>query len=99
MLLLSVPTTPAWQRHRAITPGWFGLFPFRSPLLRESLLLSVPTGYLDVSVHRVPSTRPMCSGGSDTPLRVPGFPIRTSTGQSFLGSSPWLFAARHVLLR
>ena len=25
------------------------------------------SGYLDVSVHQVPSTRPMCSDGSNTP--------------------------------
>ena len=36
------PTTSTRQRHRAITPRRFRLFPFRSPLLRESLLLSVP---------------------------------------------------------
>ena len=38
----SSPTTPQWQRHQALTPLRFGLIPFRSPLLRESLLLSVP---------------------------------------------------------
>ena len=42
--LLSVPTTPNRQRHQALTPARFGLFPFRSPLLRESLLLSIPRG-------------------------------------------------------
>src|SRR5262245_38298280 len=41
----------------------------------------------------------MCSDRSDTPLQVPGFPIRTSTDQSLVGSSPWLFAATHVLHR
>ncbi len=38
------PTTPNRQRHQAIAPTWFRLFPFRSPLLRESLLLSSPRG-------------------------------------------------------
>ena len=38
----SSPTTPQWQRHQALTPLRFGLIPFRSPLLRESLLLSFP---------------------------------------------------------
>ena len=42
--LLSGPTTPNWQRHQALPPARFGLFPFRSPLLRESLLLSFPRG-------------------------------------------------------
>ena len=41
---LSAPTTPNRQRHQALTPAWFGLVPFRSPLLRESLLLSSPRG-------------------------------------------------------
>ena len=44
MLLLPCPTTPDWQRHQALPPARFGLFPFRSPLLRESLLLSIPRG-------------------------------------------------------
>ena len=42
--LLSGPTTPNWQRHQALPPARFGLIPFRSPLLRESLLLSSPRG-------------------------------------------------------
>ena len=44
MPLLPGPTTPSWQRHQALTPARFGLIPFRSPLLRESLLLSSPRG-------------------------------------------------------
>ena len=36
------PTTPDRQRPQAIAPAWFGLFPFRSPLLRESRFLSIP---------------------------------------------------------
>src|SRR5437588_3637709 len=42
--LLSDPTTPGWQRRQALPPARFGLIPFRSPLLRESLLLSSPRG-------------------------------------------------------
>ena len=42
--LPSNPTTPNWQRHQALPPARFRLFPFRSPLLRESLLLSSPRG-------------------------------------------------------
>ena len=38
------PSTPKWQRQQALTPFWFGLFPLRSPLLRESRLLSFPQG-------------------------------------------------------
>ena len=43
-LRLSGPATPITQRLLAITRGRFGLFPFRSPLLRESRLLSLPVG-------------------------------------------------------
>ena len=42
------PTTPTMPKQ-----GWFGLFPVRSPLLRESLIVFFSSGYLDVSVHRV----------------------------------------------
>ena len=41
---LSGPTTPDTQRLPAITRMWFGLFRFRSPLLTESRLLSLPVG-------------------------------------------------------
>ena len=38
------PTTPTSQRLSAITQRRFGLFRFRSPLLTESLLFSLPVG-------------------------------------------------------
>ena len=38
------PTTPATQRLPAIARDRFSLFPVRSPLLGESLLLSLPAG-------------------------------------------------------
>ncbi len=44
MLPDAAPTTPNRQRHQAMTPARFGLIPFRSPLLRESQLLSSPRG-------------------------------------------------------
>ena len=43
-LWLSGPATPATQRLPALTRDWFGLFRFRSPLLAESRLLSLPAG-------------------------------------------------------
>ena len=46
------PTTPTMPKQ-----GWFGLVPFRSPLLRESLIVFFSSGYLDVSVLRVCSFR------------------------------------------
>src|ERR1035437_2641647 len=38
------PTTPSIQRSQPITYRRFRLFPFRSPLLRESISLSFPPG-------------------------------------------------------
>ena len=40
----SDPTTPNRQGHQALPPVRFRLIPFRSPLLRESLLLFFPQG-------------------------------------------------------
>ena len=62
----------------------FGLFPVRSPLLRESLFIFSSSGYLDVSVPRVPSCQPMDSVDGDGVLSPPGFPIRISTDQYLL---------------
>ena len=60
----------------------FGLFPFRSPLLRESHSLSIPplTEMFHFSGYRELS--PMCSGRDDQVLPWPGYPIRKSPGQS-----------------
>src|SRR3982074_3225125 len=41
----------------------------------------------------------MCSGRSTALKGAVGFPIRISTDQSLVGSSPWLIAATHVLHR
>ena len=41
---LNGPTTPHTQRLPAITRIWFSLIRFRSPLLSESLLFSLPVG-------------------------------------------------------
>ena len=48
------PTTPIQQHHRAITLHRFRLIPFRSPLLRESLLLSFPLGTEMFQFPRLP---------------------------------------------
>jgi hypothetical protein len=40
--IMQSPTTPKWKRPQAIAPFRFRLFPFRSPLLRESMFLSLP---------------------------------------------------------
>ena len=95
------PTTPNVQRLPAITHDRFGLFRFRSPLLTESRLFSLPVGtemfhfptfplpalYIQAGV-----TRSNCSAWR-------GFPIRKSSDQSSIISSPRLIADLYVLLR
>ncbi len=56
------------------------------------------SGYLDVSVPRVRSTR-LCIQRAVTHLRETGFPIRILPGHSLFANSPTLFAGYHVLLR
>src|SRR5690606_31347361 len=89
------------QRLPAITHDRFGLFRFRSPLLTESLLFSLPVGtemfhfptfplpalYIQAGV-----TRSHCCAQR-------GFPIRKSSDQSSIISSPRLIADLYVLLR
>ena len=48
------PATPGQQRVKALTLPGFGLFPVRSPLLGESLLLSFPRGTKMVQFPRLP---------------------------------------------
>ena len=93
------PTTPFTQRCKALTRERFGLIPFRSPLLRDSLFTFSSSGYLDVSIHPVPSAGPMCSDLGTSALPLVGFPIRTSSDQRLFGTSPRLFAAYRVLRR
>lgn len=45
------------------------------------------SGYLDVSVRRVPSSQPMHSAVGDGALPPPGSPIRTSMFQSLLAAT------------
>ena len=76
----------------------FGLFPFRSPLLWKSMFSFFSSGYLDVSVHRVPSVylwiqytvHEVCSCG---------FPHSEICGSMDICSSPQLIAAYHVFHR
>ena len=77
---------------------WFGLFRVRSPLLTESIVSFSSSGYLDVSVHRVPFLTlwigvripEVCSGR---------FPHSEISGSMGICPSPKLFAAYHVLHR
>ena len=86
-------TLQSYNPHAAVT-SWFGLFPFRSPLLGESLLVFFSSGYLDVSVLRVGFPLLGISG-----LQRKGCPIRKSSDLTVICSSPKLIAAYHVLHR
>ena len=89
------------QRLPAITHTRFGLFRFRSPLLTESQLFSLPVGTEMFHFPTFPPTA-LCvqaevAGHYSGFFR--GFPIRRSTDQSSFTSSPWLIAGYNVLHR
>ena len=76
----------------------FGLFRFRSPLLTESHVVFSSSGYLDVSVHRVPPAC-LCIQHAVTGVLPDGFPHSDICGSMDICSSPQLFVAYHVFLR
>ena len=76
----------------------FGLFPFRSPLLWKSNFSFSSSGYLDVSVHRVPF-HTLWIGVWMTGVLPAGFPHSDICGSKIICISPQLFAAYHVFLR
>ena len=77
---------------------WFGLFRFRSPLLTESHVVFSSSGYLDVSVHRVPF-HTLWIGVWIHEVFSCGFPHSDICGSRDICSSPQLFAAYHVFHR
>ena len=83
---------------RTITRVRFRLIPFRSPLLGESNFFPFLEVLRCFNSLRYPPYR-MYSGTDATQLRMAGFPIRRSPGQSSFGSYPRLIAAFHVLHR
>ena len=76
----------------------FGLFRFRSPLLPESHVVFSSSGYLDVSVHRVPF-HTLWIGVWILEVCSSGFPHSDISGSLDICSSPKLFAAYHVFHR
>ena len=98
---LNGPTTLKQQRLPAITLLEFGLFRFRSPLLSESLLFSLPVGTEMFHFPTFPPTA-LCvqaevAGHYSGFFR--GFPIRRSPDRSSFTSSPGLIAGYNVLHR
>ena len=76
----------------------FGLFRFRSPLLTESLVVFSSSGYLDVSVHRVP-LHTLWIGVWIHEVFSCGFPHSEICGSMDICSLPQLIAAYHVFHR
>ena len=96
-LLLSI-TLPCCSPYPGVHALRFGLFRFRSPLLTESHVVFSSSGYLDVSVHRVP-LHTLWIGVWMTEGSSAGFPHSDISGSMDICSSPKLFAAYHVLHR
>ena len=103
--LVSFPKTVLLNllnQFRGPNPGMhasrFGLFRFRSPLLTESHVVFSSSGYLDVSVHRVPSAY-LWIQYTVTEVCSAGFPHSDICGSRDICSSPQLFAAYRVFHR
>ena len=77
---------------------WFGLFRFRSPLLPKSHVVFFSSGYLDVSVHRVPGLNLWIQLRS-TKVFLVRFPHSDIYGSMCICHYPQLFAAYHVFHR
>ena len=88
------PTTPAIPKD-----DWFGLFPVRSPLLRESRLISLRRATEMFQFTHVPPSPPMCSvGGLQTSLWRSCL-IRNLGVLRLYAAPPERFAGLRVLLR
>ena len=103
--LVSFPKTVLLNllnQFRGPNPGMhasrFGLFRFRSPLLTESHVVFSSSGYLDVSVHRVPGVW-LCIHHTSLEVHSSRFPHSEISGSKDICSSPKLFAAYHVFHR
>ena len=77
---------------------WFGLFRVRSPLLTDSIVSFSSSGYLDVSVHRVP-LHTLWIGVWIHEVFSCGFPHSEICGSMDICSLPQLIAAYHVFHR
>ena len=92
------PTTPTTQPLPGITRERFSPIRFRSPLLTESLLFSLPVGTEMFHFPTFPPTG-LCVQPVVTRHVVRGFPIRKSWSQRPVIDSTRLIADSHVLLR
>ena len=89
---------PSCSPNPAMHASRFGLFRVRSPLLTESNVSFSSSGYLDVSVPRVPFLQ-LCIGCRIHEVCSCGFPHSDISGSRDICSSPKLIAAYHVFHR
>ena len=89
---------PLCSPNPAMHASRFGLFRVRSPLLTESNVSFSSSGYLDVSVHRVPFLT-LWIGVRITEVCSVRFPHSEISGSMGICPSPKLFAAYHVFHR
>ena len=89
---------PLCSPNPAMHASRFGLFRVRSPLLTESNVSFSSSGYLDVSVPRVPSIW-LCIHHTVTGVCPAGFPHSEICGSMNICFSPQLIAAYHVFRR
>ena len=90
------PILPDFPDRSATYPKTTGLFRVRSPLLAESLLMSVPPGTEMFQFPGFASTNYVFIGRYSLRSGLPHSDIHGSTPAR---GSPWLFAACHVLHR
>jgi hypothetical protein len=88
--------TPDWHRRQPVPPAGFGLFPVRSPLLRECFLfLEVLRCFSSPGSLR----RPMDSAAGDPASPGSGCPIRRSSAHSLPATPRGVSSPGHVLHR
>ena len=96
--LLLAPSNAVCCPNPGMHASRFGLFRFRSPLLTESIFSFSSSGYLDVSVRRVPSVN-LWIQLTVTEVCSAGFPHSEICASKVICTSTQLFAAYYVLLR
>ena len=93
----SMPHYPSLPTRTGLKQSRFGLLPFRSPLLRQSIILSFPGGTKMVQFPPLPSLTYEFSQGY--PDKRDGLSHSEISGLTCVCHYPKLIAACHVLLR
>src|SRR3984893_12107515 len=93
-LVVAGPTSPTLPQG-----DWFGLFPVRSPLLRESRLISLRRATEMFQFTHAPPSLPMGSAGGLQTSLWRGCPIRILRAHRLHAAPPERFAGLRVLLR